>query len=88
MPRALTFKKILKRRSVKRASFESGGDDCPHLTEKHPRMGDLSEMLARSGCTTTPYVRGKIPQNRWGFILGKMKDFQEVNMTVLKSCID
>ena len=32
------------RRSVKRATFESGGDDCPHVTEKHPRMGDLSQM--------------------------------------------
>ena len=57
------------RRSVKRATFESGGDDCPHVTEKHPKMGDLSQMLTRSGCTMTPAMSsGKIPQNRWGFI--------------------
>ena len=38
-------------------------------------MGDLSQMLVRSGCTTTPAMSGgRIPQSRWGFIQGKMKD--------------
>ena len=66
------------RRSVKRATFESGGDDCPHVTEKHPSMGDLSQMLVKSGCTMSPAMSGgKIPQSRWSFIQGKMKDLSE-----------
>ena len=66
------------RRSVKRAIFEGGGDDCPHVTEKHPSMGDLSQMLVRSGCTMSPAMSGgKIPQSRWSFIQGKMRDLSE-----------
>ena len=64
----------LVRKSVERASFEGGADDCPHLTEKHPRMGELSEMLTKFGCIQRPAMTGaKIPQSRWGFIDLKME---------------
>ncbi len=64
----------LVRRSVERASFEGGADDCPHLTEKHPRMGELSEMLTKFGCIQRPAMTGaKIPQSRWSFIDAKME---------------
>ena len=64
----------LVRRSVERASFEGGADDCPHLTEKHPRMGELSEMLTKFGCIQRPAMTGaKIPQSRWSFINVKME---------------
>ena len=64
----------LVRRSVERASFEGGADDCPHLTEKHPRMGELSEMLTKFGCVQRPAMTGaKIPQSRWSFINVKME---------------
>ena len=48
----------LVRRSVARAAFEGGEDDCPHLTEKHPRMGELSGMLAKFGCVQRPAMTG------------------------------
>jgi len=67
----------LVRRSVARASFEGGSDDCPHLTEKHPRMGELSGMLAKFGCVQRPSMPlAKIPQSRWSFINGRMEGLQ------------
>lgn len=63
------------RRSVRRAMFESGGSDCPHLTESHPRMADLSSSLAKAGCSIVPSMQeGKIPTSRWRFIQNKMND--------------
>ncbi len=62
------------RRSVKRAVFESGGEDSPHITGRHPRMGDLSQMLMKSGCSVAPAMSsGKIPKDRWDFIARKME---------------
>ena len=67
----------LVRRSVARASFEGGGDDSPHLTEKHPRMGELSEMLTKYGCFQKPAMTAaKVPQSRWSFINGKMEGLE------------
>jgi len=63
----------LVRRSVARASFEGGADDSPHLTEKHPRMGELSGMLEKFGCVQKPAMTGaKVPHSRWSFIDGKL----------------
>ncbi len=63
------------RRSVKRAVFEGGGDDCPHLIEKHPRMGELGRMMEKSGCSRTPaMMAGKIPHSRWSFIHSKISE--------------
>ncbi len=65
----------LVRRSVARASFEGGGENCPHVTDKHPRMSQLSENLAKFGCTRKPaMVEEKLPHNRWNFINNKMGD--------------
>ncbi len=62
------------RRSIARAKFEGGGEDCPHLTERHPRMGELSGMLTKYGCVQKPaMLGGKVPQGRWGFINSKME---------------
>ncbi len=67
----------LVRRSVERAEFEGGADDCPHLTEKHPRMGELSGMLAKFGCVQRPAMTGaKVPQSRWSFIDGRMEGLE------------
>ncbi|MAZ23458.1 MAG: hypothetical protein CMB22_01465 [Euryarchaeota archaeon] len=61
------------RRSLKRAIFESGGDDSPHESEKQPRMANLSEALASVGCTERPsMLSGKIPHDRWSFLNSKM----------------
>ena len=65
----------LVQRSKKRAIFESGGDDSPHITEDHPGMSNLGESLAKSGCTRKPaLLAGKIPQDRWAFINSKLSD--------------
>ncbi len=63
------------RRSVRRAVFEGGGDDCPHQVEEHPRMGDLGRKLAKSGCSRAPsMLAGKVPHGRWSFISSKFSD--------------
>ena len=65
----------LVQRSKKRAVFESGGDDSPHITEEHPGMSNLGESLAKSGCTRKPaLLAGKIPQERWSFINSKISE--------------
>jgi Xaa-Pro aminopeptidase len=68
----------LVRRSVARAAFEGGEGDCPHLTEKHPRMGELTMMLAKYGCIQKPAMtERKVPQSRWSFISEKMEGLEE-----------
>jgi len=68
----------LVRRSIIRASFEGGEGDCPHLTERHPRMGELSQMLSEFGCTRKPAMtESKIPQSRWSFINTKMGGLED-----------
>ena len=68
----------LVRRSITRASFEGGEGDCPHLTERHPRMGELSQMLSDFGCTRKPAMtESKIPQSRWSFINAKMGGLED-----------
>lgn len=70
----------LVKRSVARASFEGGGADCPHPTEKHPRMSDLSKYLAKYGCTRKPaMMEEKIPHSRWNFINNKIADLGGVS---------
>jgi len=64
------------RKSLDRAKFESGGEDCPHLAEEHPRMGDLFDSLKNIGCTMMPCtLEKKIPHNRWRFLRSKMGGF-------------
>lgn len=61
------------RRSLERARFEAGGDDCPHEIEVHPRMSSLGQELMSSGCTEKPaLLSGKIPHDRWAFLSSKM----------------
>ena len=80
------------RRSVRRAIFEGGGDDCPHLIEEHPRMGELGRVMAKSGCSRTPaMMAGKVPHGRWSFIKSKIseldgepKDFRASDLMVLR----
>ena len=70
----------LVRRSVSRASFEGGGGNCPHPTEKHPRMSELSNNLAKYGCTKKPsMVEGKVPRSRWKFIDNSMDELDGVS---------
>ena len=62
------------RKSLKRAVFEGGGDDCPHHVEEHPRMADLGRRLAKAGCSKVPAMQeGRVPRSRCSFIEQKMK---------------
>ena len=64
------------RRSMSRARFEGGEDDCPHIIDKHPRMGDLSKKLKKIGCKDPPAMLAeKVPHGRWSFISSKIADF-------------
>ena len=57
------------RQSVERARFEAGGNDAPHVIEKHPRMNDLEDYLRKLGCSKRPsLLLSKIPYERWDFI--------------------
>ena len=63
------------RRSLSRAIFEGGEDDCPHLIDEHPRMGELSQMMKRIGCKYPPaMLAGKVPHGRWSFISSKIAE--------------
>jgi len=61
------------RRSVKRAEFEAGGENCPHVTESHPRMSEFCDSLINLGCTNKPStLAGKVPHDRLSFITSNM----------------
>ena len=63
------------RRSLSRAIFEGGEDDCPHLIDEHPRMGELSQMMKKIGCKYPPaMLAGKVPHGRWSFISSKIAE--------------
>ncbi len=63
------------RRSLSRAMFEGGEDDCPHLIDEHPRMGELSQMMKKIGCKYPPaMLAGKVPHGRWSFISSKIAE--------------
>ncbi|HIM64084.1 MAG TPA: hypothetical protein EYM40_01020, partial [Candidatus Poseidoniales archaeon] len=65
------------RRSLKRARFEAGGGDSPHVIEAHPRMGDFEDSLRAAGCTQAPgLLAGKVPQKRWSFLTSKMSGLE------------
>ncbi len=65
------------RRSLRRAKFESGGDDSPHQTSKQPRMGELEASLKKSGCGEKPaMLLGKVPMERWSFIDSKISSIE------------
>ena len=62
------------KRSLERAKFESGGDDCPDPVIAQPRMVDLANSIREIGGTEKPAtLEGKIPHNRWKFISSKIK---------------
>ena len=64
------------RRSISRARFEGGQDDCPHIIDKHPRMGEFSQKLKKIGCKDAPAMLAeKVPHGRWSFISSKIADF-------------
>ena len=61
------------RRSLRRAKFESGGDDSPHDTFIQPRMGELGDSVLERGCSKKPaMLSGKIPAERLSFINSKI----------------
>ena len=63
------------RRSLSRAIFEGGEDDCPHLIDEHPRMGELGQMMKKIGCKYPPaMLAGKVPHGRWSFISSKIAE--------------
>jgi Xaa-Pro aminopeptidase len=60
------------RQSVDRARFEAGGNNAPHVIEKHPRMNELENALEKLGCKKRPsLLLSKIPYSRWNFINNK-----------------
>jgi Xaa-Pro dipeptidase len=62
------------KRSLDRAIFESGGDDCPDPVVAQPRMSKLAEHIRKIGGNEKPsMLEGKVPHNRWKFISEKIK---------------
>ena len=50
------------RRSLKRAKWEAGGDDAPHLVETFPRLSTLAEHLRGRDVTSAPSLQfGEAP---------------------------
>jgi Xaa-Pro dipeptidase len=50
------------RRSLKRAVWEAGGDDAPHLIEAFPRLSTFAEHLQSKGVTDAPALQfGEAP---------------------------
>ncbi len=61
------------KRSLERAKFESGGDNCPDPVISQPKMSELAEKIRQKGGTEKPaMLEGKIPYDRWKFINGKL----------------
>ncbi|MGY8645324.1 MAG: M24 family metallopeptidase [Candidatus Poseidoniales archaeon] len=61
------------KRSLERAIFESGGDDCPNPVISQPRMAELAESIRKKGGVSKPsLLEGKIPHDRWKFISEKI----------------
>ena len=42
------------KRSLERAIFESGGDDCPNPENSQPRMAELAESIRKKGGLSKP----------------------------------
>lgn len=62
------------KRSLDRAIFESGGNDCPHPVVAQPRMTELADSIRKKGGFSKPsMLDGKIPHSRWRFFSEKMK---------------
>ena len=62
------------KRSLERAKFESGGENCPDPIIAQPRMSDLVDSIRKIGGTQKPsMLEGKIPHDRWKFISQKIK---------------
>ena len=56
------------RQSLERAFFEGGGENSPHIIEKHPRMNELEKSLESLGCTQRPsLLLSKIPISKMEF---------------------
>jgi Xaa-Pro dipeptidase len=54
---------LFVRRSLQRAEFEGGANDCPHEVLPFPRMKQLTEVLAARGVTAAPGLQfGEIPK--------------------------
>jgi len=61
------------KRSLERAKFESGGDNCPDPVLLQPRMSDLANEIREKGGIEKPaLLEGKIPHDRWKFINQKL----------------
>jgi len=61
------------KRSLERATFESGGDNSPDPIITQPRMSELVDSIRKIGGTKKPsMLEGKIPHNRWKFISEKI----------------
>ncbi|MEE3201042.1 MAG: M24 family metallopeptidase [Candidatus Thermoplasmatota archaeon] len=69
------------RKSLKRAKFESGGDDAPDPISAQPRMRQMTDAFRSLGATSAPaMLAGKMPHDRWQYFsqklsaLGEMED--------------
>ena len=65
------------KRSLERAKFESGEDDCPDPVLPQPKMSELAERIREKGGIKKPEIlEGKIPHDRWKFINGKLDSLE------------
>ena len=69
------------RKSLKRARFESGGDDAPDPISAQPRMRHMTDAFGSLGANSAPaMLAGKMPHDRWQYFsrrlsaLGEMED--------------
>ena len=54
---------LFVRRSLQRAKFEGGGDDCPHEVLPFPRMKEFAEILSQRGASDAPGLQfGEVPK--------------------------
>ena len=66
------------RRSLKRAIWESGGDNSPHILEKFPRMSQFEEKLRAIGVNQLPSMQlNSLPYNFVNKFMNKLSGLKQ-----------
>ncbi len=71
------------RRSLKRAKWESGGSDSPHILEKFPRMSSFEEKLSSCGVVDMPSLQlNALPYNFVNIFANKLRGLNSKNTSI------
>ena len=74
------------RRSLKRAKWESGENDAPHILEPFPRMSSLEEKLRSCGVMEIPSMQlNALPNNFVNIFSNKLSGLNSTDSTI-KDC--